>query len=921
MVRLEFDRGTLLLHSEAGADDRSAVPGVELPDFLFDPRAGAWRAPADRYRQTVAALHRAAVEHQDDARAYEELEVRLNLLREPFPHQAEAVEDWWRSGRRGVVVLPTGAGKTYVAQLLIERLARSALVVTPTLDLMQQWYGALATGFDTEVGLIGGGYYDVQPLTVTTYDSAYLHMERLGNRFGLLVFDECHHLPGPSYAFAAEASIAPFRLGLTATPEREDGGELRYPELIGPIVYRREIGDLAGRYLADYDTERLTVRLSPSEREEYQAERALYRDFVARHNIRLGSGGGWGRFLMLTSRSEDGRRALLAFRRQKEIAQGSQAKLRLLGRLLERHRHDRVLIFTSDNDTVYRISRRFLVPAITHQTRVKERHATLQRFNRGDYPFVVTSKVLNEGVDVPAANVGVVLSGTGSVREHVQRLGRILRRAEGKRALLYEVVAADTAEGGDQRAPPAPQRLVGPRRPPRLSPPMLPTDLVEARIRKGCVVPRWIDADDPPRTALAASLIDALENGPRTDPGRGPWRARGARRRGHRVSLPPRPDQAAVRSLHLRDGGAARSRGGSVRRCSPPQPRVGPETSRALTTRRPMIRRDDGRTVRFRFDREAVLAAAAEALGDPAGGAELEPSLYADLKSQQALTGFAPCQPRWLLDRYNVALAQAVLLRASELTVHLRNQSPRRYRALFRKIKFFRLLHRIERAPDGDGYSIHLDGPLSLFRSSQRYGPADGVVPSHPAPLRTVAIASAGALGASPPGAQVRAFFGQGAAAPDRQADRPMAARGDRGVGRAPRGAGRGRVADPTRCRADRPRRRGRAGARTSLSSTEPAAARRFSRCWATGTAARSRRVSTCSGAAAHRAWWSPFRRRWRRERTASTRSPRRCTSTRRRRRHRGCSRRSSRRPASPPADRRSRGCRRRCSSPPPPRR
>lgn len=454
MVRLEFDRGTLLLRppESAGASGDDGAPagvgpgGHELPGLTWDRRVGAWRAPADRYRTLLTALHRSGIEHADEARRYEELELESVLLREPFPHQAEAVDAWWDGGRRGVVVLPTGAGKTYVAQMIIERLARSALVVTPTLDLMQQWYGALATGFDTEVGLVGGGDYDVRPLTVTTYDSAYLHMERLGDRFGLLVFDECHHLPGRSYAFAAEAAIAPFRLGLTATPEREDGGERRYRELIGPVLYRREIGDLAGRYLADYDTERLTVRLSPAEREEYRRERAIYRDFVARNGVRFGSAGGWARFLMLTSRSDQGRRALLAYRRQKEIAQGSEAKLRQLGRLLARHRHDRVLVFTSDNDTVYRISRRFLVPAITHQTRIKERHRTLQRFNRGDYPFVVTSKVLNEGVDVPAANVGVVLSGTGSVREHVQRLGRILRRAEGKRALLYEVVAADTAE-------------------------------------------------------------------------------------------------------------------------------------------------------------------------------------------------------------------------------------------------------------------------------------------------------------------------------------------------------------------------------------------------------------------------------------------------------------------------------------------
>ncbi len=442
MLRLEFDRGTLLV--DAGGDE--LPDGVDLPGCVFDRRVGRWRAPAQRYRQVLAALHRAGIETDNRAGGFEPLGLRSRLVREPFPYQAEAVAAWYETGRRGVVVLPTGAGKTYVAQMIMERLDRSALVVTPTIDLMQQWYGVLATGFEVEVGLVGGGYYEVGPLTVTTYDSAYLHMERFGDRFALLVFDECHHLPGPSYASAAELSLAPFRLGLTATPEREDGGERRLEGLVGPIVYRREIGELAGKFLAEYETVTLRVRLSDDEREEYLRERQVYLDFVKNNGVRFGGRDGWRRFLQLTSRSEDGRRAFLAYRTQKAISQASEAKLRLLERLLERHRGHRVLIFTSDNATVSRISRRFLIPAITHQTKVKERHRTLKRFNDGGYPFLVTSKVLNEGVDVPAANVGVVLSGSGSVREHVQRLGRILRRAEGKQAVLYEVVAEDTAE-------------------------------------------------------------------------------------------------------------------------------------------------------------------------------------------------------------------------------------------------------------------------------------------------------------------------------------------------------------------------------------------------------------------------------------------------------------------------------------------
>ncbi|HMJ12320.1 MAG TPA: helicase-related protein, partial [Polyangiaceae bacterium] len=107
---------------------------------------------------------------------------------------------------------------------------------------------------------------------------------------------------------------------------------------------------------------------------------------------------------------------------------------------------DRALIFTQDNATAYAISRRFLIPVITHQTKISERSEILERFSAGEYRAVVTSKVLNEGVDVPDANVAVVISGSGSVREHVQRLGRILRAREGKRALLYELVSAGTSE-------------------------------------------------------------------------------------------------------------------------------------------------------------------------------------------------------------------------------------------------------------------------------------------------------------------------------------------------------------------------------------------------------------------------------------------------------------------------------------------
>jgi superfamily II DNA or RNA helicase len=437
---LSFDGGTLLL---SGGETRNLA---ELPGVRFDPRSNTQRAEGRHYRAIVERLRQQRIAYRDEARAYQPSAWKLQSAREPFPHQTEGLETWWQTGGRGVVVLPTGTGKTFLAVLAIERAARPALVVTPTIDLLNQWYAELTAAFGPPVGLLGGGYYDLQPLTVTTYDSAYIHLERWGNRFGLLVFDECHHLPGPTYALSAIGSIAPYRLGLTATPERADAQEVQLPELIGPIVYRREIRQLAGEFLAEYRTQRLYVDLAPEEQERYQRARDHYRGFVEQRGISMGGAHGWQRFIQETSRSAEGRAAFQAFREQKRLALAAPAKLHQLEHLLELHRVDRVLIFTYDNATVYEIARRFLVPAITHQTKAKERRQILERFHAGDYQILVTSQVLNEGVDVPAASVGIILSGTGSVREHVQRLGRLLRKYGAKQALLYEIVTRDTAE-------------------------------------------------------------------------------------------------------------------------------------------------------------------------------------------------------------------------------------------------------------------------------------------------------------------------------------------------------------------------------------------------------------------------------------------------------------------------------------------
>ncbi len=437
-MELVFDRGSLVW--------TGSLPSCVAEYFCPDPRIRAYRAEAHHYAAIARQLSGAKISFTDTARAYEKTPFAFKRPIAPRPHQSEGLAAWLRQGGRGVVVLPTGAGKSLLAVLAIQKVGRPALIAVPTLDLLAQWTSLLEAHFEGPIGMVGGGSRAWQALTVATYDSAALAIESVGNRFGFLIADECHHLPGPTYRQIAALAIAPYRLGLTATPERPDGEDAALYTLLGPLAHRVEIHALEGDYLAPYRVERLFIPLTPDERTRYEAARKIYRAFLAARGLKVRSIRDWQHFILLASRSKDGRAALAAYREQKALTRASQAKFDVLFSLLKRHCEARILIFTDDNKTAYAIGQAFALPVITHQTKAIERKALLAYFKSGDLPVLVSSKVLNEGVDVPEASVGIVLSGSGSVREHVQRLGRILRKAEGKQATLYELVSEDTGE-------------------------------------------------------------------------------------------------------------------------------------------------------------------------------------------------------------------------------------------------------------------------------------------------------------------------------------------------------------------------------------------------------------------------------------------------------------------------------------------
>ncbi|MEM9555635.1 MAG: DUF790 family protein [Acidobacteriota bacterium] len=246
---------------------------------------------------------------------------------------------------------------------------------------------------------------------------------------------------------------------------------------------------------------------------------------------------------------------------------------------------------------------------------------------------------------------------------------------------------------------------------------MLTADLVSARIVRKKVRPRYVNARDPELLELAAQLIetfDAHEGAPRGEL------------------------EDALREIQGNDTDFLLHRSFAkllFDRC----------TFEATSVREPEVLRRSvfeaaaeawrGSDETMRFERASVLAAAVDALStDPSADdsavedplqpvtlEDLEAGLYADLKDEQRLMRWRRVGADWLLRRYNVALAQGVLLRASELEIELAADDPLRHRALFRKIKFHRLMHRIARRDDG-GWRVRLDGPLSLFRASGKYG-------------------------------------------------------------------------------------------------------------------------------------------------------------------------------------------------------
>jgi superfamily II DNA or RNA helicase len=390
---------------------------------------------------------------------------------ELYRWQLDALVDWLRCGRRGVVEAVTGSGKTDVAIAAASdalRRGRFVLVVVPSRVLMEQWHGRLSRALpDARIGRLGDSGRDMPSacdVLVATRHSAAAHKPvPPDGRAGLLVADECHGLGGGTLRRAMLQHYDE-RLGLTATLERSDDGvaKLLLP-YFGGICHRYgfeqaiDDGVCAAPRVAF-----VGVELSVEERQEYVAteQRLVHARLHLRgiHGMPLEP---FGDFVAAVAHlaehdaGADGRAAreyLDAFSARRDIVAQSRGKYELLGALADAIRDaDGALVFTETvraaNHAINRLDPHVSIDLITGSTARGQRRVILDDLRVRRLHAVAAPRVLDEGVDVPDANLGIVMSASRTRRQMIQRMGRILRRKRpGVAARFVIMFAKDTLE-------------------------------------------------------------------------------------------------------------------------------------------------------------------------------------------------------------------------------------------------------------------------------------------------------------------------------------------------------------------------------------------------------------------------------------------------------------------------------------------
>jgi len=349
-----------------------------------------------------------------------------------YKFQAQALNAWLSAGCRGVVVVPTGGGKTFIGLSALAYLSVPTLICVTTIELARQWIQRIQEYLGIEdVGLLGGGKHDIKDVTVAIYNSAVKHVDKIRDKFDLVIFDETHHVPADSFRKIAFYIKARKRLGLSATPYRNDRNESLIFFSIGNIVYTAKYDEMVRLKLASpLKYYRFYVKLTPEEASAY-----------SQVNNSAGSNPSTIQKLM-------------------KIAFNAEKKFDALKKIVQQLPNDKILVFCQYVDQAKKAYKAIQEVAkghavlLTGSTKSELRKKYFEQFKEGKKRIIVTTTVLDEGIDVPDAETAIILSGSGTERQMIQRIGRVIRYRPNKVAKVIEIITRNTIEEriADRRA-------------------------------------------------------------------------------------------------------------------------------------------------------------------------------------------------------------------------------------------------------------------------------------------------------------------------------------------------------------------------------------------------------------------------------------------------------------------------------------
>lgn len=421
------------------------------------------------------------LKEDDSVKAIQSTPFKLSV--ELYRWQKEANKAWWENNGKGIVKVVTGAGKTVLALSLISDLHKSTayrdgglktIIIVPTAALLDQWLVSLLDKLNIPREKIAIFYgqkkesLDNRTLFLYIVNSAREYIsEHSKNHFSgddtFLIADECHRYGSKENSKIFQVNYS-YALGLSATPERygDFGFEEKIAPNLGKIIFSYSYNDaLRDGIIPPYKLKRMKVRLTEQEYRQYEeytsqiskVSRILFSKYPRLKAVkpseffkRLGSLYEKTRDNMITRYT-----SLLNVR--KGIVHTSRSKLEALKWLIsnENLKNERVLIFHERIEVAEKIfeyleKRSFKVGIYHANLPFDKRLENISNYRKGNINILVSCRALDEGFDVPEASTGIIVTGTSSVRQWIQRMGRILRRTPGKKFSRIYVVFVDLVE-------------------------------------------------------------------------------------------------------------------------------------------------------------------------------------------------------------------------------------------------------------------------------------------------------------------------------------------------------------------------------------------------------------------------------------------------------------------------------------------